>query len=97
MVNDKVTRDLQGNIIKYICQCGAQYFPSPIYGFDGCPWEKIHGKGTCPDRNHGLSKPRKRTRYRKVKVGQANLRGLDVNGSFWGKEIRLTEDFLEVI
>lgn len=92
-LNDIVVRNLQGQPIKYICQCGAQYFPRD--GFNGCPWEQIHGVGRCPDRHYGISRLASRVKHRKVRVGQASLRGVDVMGAHWGKYIKLTESFLE--
>lgn len=70
-------------------------FLLPLMASTAAPGSGSTVQGPCPDRNHGSSKPRKRLKYRKVKVGQANLRGLDVNGAFWGKYMKLTENFLE--
>lgn len=91
-MNDIEVKDLYGITLVYICQCGAHWYPSPQHGFDSCPWELTSaGKNSCPDRNHGMNPPRKRPKYRKVKKGQANLRGFDVNKAFWGCKERIME------
>lgn len=85
-MNDIIIRDLQGRPITYICQCGSWWFPSPTHGFTMCPGEALFGEGTCPDRNHGLSRRKPRRKYRKKGRGQRTMEGGPLIG-MWGKPV----------